>query len=67
MLKIYQSTVNERQKMKLILLRPYGHKSQGATLSSVPYNRAKKLIERKIAMLVEEPKRKPKNAKQNKT
>jgi len=55
--------------MKLRLIRPYGHKSVGSVLNTVPVNRARMLIENKVAILIEEkPKKKPKkHAKQNNT
>jgi hypothetical protein len=56
----------ERKEMKLRLIRPYGHKPIGAVLNTVPVNRAKNLIENRVAILVEEkPKKKAKHAKQD--
>jgi len=50
--------------MKLELIRPYGIKRVGDTLNSVPFQVGKRLIERGIAVLVEE--KVSKNANKNK-
>ena len=48
--------------MKIRLIRPYMTRRAGSLLSSVPAARAKKLIERGIAMLAEDEKKGKKNA-----
>lgn len=57
----------EREKMKLRLVRPYMTRPAGALLNSVPATRAKTLIERGIAVLVEEKKGRKNAVANNKT
>ena len=42
--------------MKIRLIRPYGTKKTGEVLNSVPVDRAKRMVENGIAILVEDKK-----------